>query len=132
MGGRALTVTEIVAATGFYDYEAKYAEGGSADTLCRPGLPAEIGRRPWQWSRRSAAHDGARVAVALTRADLRYDDVNDLIWFLLEVNTQPGMTPTSLVRRSKRLTRGSDFDELVLWITFRMGHARGRCGGNVA
>jgi D-alanine-D-alanine ligase len=61
----------------------------------------------------------------VTRSDLRYDDVNDLL-VLLEVNTQPGMTPTSLVPE-QAAHRGMGFDELVLWIT-EDGYARGGAG----
>ncbi len=50
----------------------------------------------------------------VTRADLRYDDINDIL-VLLEVNTQPGMTPTSLVPE-QAAHRGVAFDELVGWI----------------
>jgi D-alanine-D-alanine ligase len=58
----------------------------------------------------------------VTRSDLRYDDINDLL-VLLEVNTQPGMTPTSLVPE-QAAHQGVGFDELVLWIV-EDGHARG-------
>jgi D-alanine-D-alanine ligase len=51
----------------------------------------------------------------VTRSDLRYDDINDIL-VLLEVNTQPGMTPTSLIPEQAAL-QGVDFDRLVLWIT---------------
>jgi D-alanine-D-alanine ligase len=62
----------------------------------------------------------------VTRSDLRYDDVNDVL-VLLEVNTQPGMTPTSLVPE-QAAAGGVDFDRLVLWIT-EDAYARGSAGG---
>ena len=63
----------------------------------------------------------------MTRSDLRYDDINDIL-VLLEVNTQPGMTPTSLVpEQAAKL--GVDFDQLVLWIT-EDAYARGIAGGS--
>jgi D-alanine-D-alanine ligase len=118
MGGRALAVTEIEAATGFYDYEAKYGAGGSVHTV-----PARI---PEAVSEAAMAH--ARAAhlalgcAGVTRSDLRYDPVNHIL-VLLEVNTQPGMTPTSLVPEQAAYA-GIGFDELVRWIT-EDGHARG-------
>jgi D-alanine-D-alanine ligase len=62
----------------------------------------------------------------VTRSDLRYDDVKDIL-VLLEVNTQPGMTPTSLIPEQAAL-QGVDFDQLVLWIT-EDAYARGGAGG---
>ena len=62
----------------------------------------------------------------VTRSDLRYDDINDIL-VLLEVNTQPGMTPTSLAPE-QAAHKGVDFDRLVLWIT-EDAYARGHAGG---
>lgn len=62
----------------------------------------------------------------VTRSDFRYDDINDLL-VLLEVNTQPGMTPTSLAPEQAAHT-GLAFDALVLWIT-EDAYARGVAGG---
>ena len=62
----------------------------------------------------------------MTRSDFRYDDINDLL-VLLEVNTQPGMTPTSLVPEQAAHT-GVSFDQLVAWIT-EDAYARGGAGG---
>ena len=95
MGDRALAVTEIASAAGFYDYEAKYADGGSRHTV-----PAAV--HPETYARAMdvalAAHRALGCRGA-TRADLRYDDTagepGRLV--LLEVNTQPGLTPTSLL-----------------------------------
>ncbi|MGH7095270.1 MAG: D-alanine--D-alanine ligase [Stellaceae bacterium] len=113
MGERALGVCEIVPQGGFYDYTAKYSEGGS-DHL----VPAPIPERDY-----AAALDiAARAHRALgcrgvSRADFRYDlrGPDGARLFLLEVNTQPGMTPTSLVPDIARSV-GIGFDELVAWI----------------
>jgi D-alanine-D-alanine ligase len=117
MGERALGVTQIEPRTGFYDYEAKYAEGGSIHLL-----PARIPPAAAQRAMAQAvlAHQ-ALGCRGLTRSDLRYDPVNDLL-VLLEVNTQPGFTPTSLAPE-QAAHAGIAFDDLVLWIT-EDGHAR--------
>jgi D-alanine-D-alanine ligase len=113
MGDRALGVCEIVPRGSFYDYTAKYAEGGS-DHL----VPAPVSQRVYE----EALDIGLRAHRALgcrgvSRADLRYDDTasGDGRVYLLEVNTQPGMTPTSLVPDIARHA-GIGFDELVVWI----------------
>ena len=109
-GPRALAVTDIVATTGWYDYEAKYGEGGSRHVV-PAAIPPEIASRAMDLSARAHAALGCR---GLSRSDLRYDPVKaDLV--LLEVNTQPGMTPTSLAPEQAAFT-GMDFDRLVLWI----------------
>jgi D-alanine-D-alanine ligase len=113
VGDRALDVIEIVAATRFYDYEAKYAPGGS-----RHVLPAEISPFVYQEARRLAlkAHH-ALGCRGVTRADFRYDDrvsgTEGLV--CLEVNTQPGMTETSLVPELA-IHAGMTFEELVRWM----------------
>jgi len=113
MGDRALGVCEIVPRGSFYDYTAKYAEGGS-DHL----VPAPIPPRIYS----EALEIGLRAHIALgcrgiSRADLRYDDTpdGDGRIYLLEVNTQPGMTPTSLVPDIAR-NAGISFDKLVAWM----------------
>lgn len=122
MDGKALTVTDIQPRSEFYDYEAKYAEGGSVHVL-----PAEIPRHAFEKAlEMSELAHAALGCRGVTRSDLRYDDVNDIL-VLLEVNTQPGMTPTSLVPEQAALT-GVDFDRLVLWIT-EDAYARGDAGG---
>ena len=112
MGGRALAVTEIVSRTAFYDYEAKYSEGGSTHVL-----PAHIPDSTAEHAMRVAeqAHE-ALGCRGVSRADFRLDDRSgeDRL-VLLEVNTQPGMTPTSLVPEQAR-HRGMEFNALVRWI----------------
>lgn len=113
MGDRALGVCEIVPRGGFYDYTAKYAAGGSEHLTPAP-IPAEAYERALDIALRAHQLLGCR---GVSRADLRYDDTassrGEL--FLLEVNTQPGMTPTSLVPDIARQV-GIGFDDLVVWI----------------
>lgn len=122
MGGKAMTVTEIVPKTGFYDYEAKYGDGGS-EHIVPARMPSHAIEKAKKLSEMAHAALGCR---GVTRSDLRYDDVNDVL-VLLEVNTQPGMTPTSLVPE-QAAAGGVDFDRLVLWIT-EDAYARGGAGG---
>ena len=122
MDGQALTVTEIVPRAGFYDYEAKYGEDGSQHVL-PARLPPQTADRAMRMAELAHAALGCR---GVTRADLRYDDINDIL-VLLEVNTQPGMTPTSLVPE-QAAHRGVGFDDLVGWIVedaYGRGDARG-------
>jgi D-alanine-D-alanine ligase len=118
MGDKALAVTEIVTDEGFYDYRAKYAPGGS-----RHVVPAAIHADAYR-----AAMDHALTAHraldcrGVTRADFRYDDTagEPGRLCLLEINTQPGMTPTSLVPE-QAAHGGMPFGELVSWM---VEHAR--------
>ena len=125
MDGKALTVTEIVPRTGFYDYDAKYAEGGSQHVVPAPISPAAYERA----LRLAEAAHSALGCQGVTRSDFRYDEFNDLL-VLLEVNTQPGMTPTSLAPEQAAHT-GVSFDALVLWIT-EDAYARGSAGGKAS
>ena len=108
MGDRPLGVTEIMTEREFYDYDAKYADGGSRHTI-----PAQVPSAVYDEAMRLAkvAHDtlGCR---GVSRADFRYDGEEI---FILEVNTQPGMTPTSLVPEQAQHV-GIDFEELVSWM----------------
>jgi D-alanine-D-alanine ligase len=122
MDGKAQTVTEIVPRTGFYDYDAKYAEGGS-EHVVPARMPQEDFDRALRLSELAHAALGCR---GVTRSDLRYDPVKRLL-VLLEVNTQPGMTPTSLVPE-QAAHLGTSFDQLVLWIV-EDAYARGNAGG---
>jgi D-alanine-D-alanine ligase len=113
LGDKALEVIEIVPTVTFYDYEAKYAPGGS-----RHVLPAALKPNVYQEVRRLAllAHQ-ALGCRGVSRADFRFDDrmagTQGLV--CLEVNTQPGMTETSLVPELAAHA-GISFDELVEWM----------------
>ena len=109
-GPCALTVTDITPAKGFYDYEAKYAPGGSTHELPAK-LPAAIFERCLREAERAHAAMGCR---GVSRSDFRYDDVKDVL-VLLEINTQPGMTPTSLAPEQAAYV-GMDFESLVRWM----------------
>ncbi len=113
MGDRALTVTEIDTHLAFYDYEAKYADGGS-----RHVLPAQVHPSITQQAMdvALAAHQ-ALGCRGVSRSDFRYDDTagepGRLI--LLEVNTQPGMTRTSLLPEQAAHC-GIAFPALCRWL----------------
>ncbi|MGC1898761.1 MAG: D-alanine--D-alanine ligase [Pseudolabrys sp.] len=113
MGGQALGVIEIVPAVKFYDYEAKYAPGGSKHLLPAP-IAEEIYR---EVQRIALAAHRAIGCRGVTRSDFRYDNglggTKGL--FCLEVNTQPGMTETSLVPEMAQHA-GISFGELVRWM----------------
>ena len=109
-GPRALTVTDITPAKDFYDYEAKYAVGGSRHELPAQ-IPAPVFERALRQSELAHAAMGCR---GVTRSDFRYDDVKDELVFL-EINTQPGMTPTSLVPEQAAHV-GMSYKDLVRWI----------------
>jgi D-alanine-D-alanine ligase len=111
IGDRPLDVIDIVPATRFYDYEAKYAAGGS-----RHVLPAQILPNVYQEVRRLAlAAHSALGCRGVSRADFRYDDRGTGKLVCLEINTQPGMTETSLVPELAAYA-GITFDELVQWM----------------
>jgi D-alanine-D-alanine ligase len=113
MGDRALDVIEVVPTARFYDYEAKYAPGGSTHLL-----PAPIAPQVYQEVRRLtlAAHR-ALGCRGVSRADFRWDDTVEGTGGLacLEVNTQPGMTETSLVPEMAAHA-GISFAALVAWM----------------
>ncbi|MBI1218701.1 MAG: D-alanine--D-alanine ligase [Rhodobacteraceae bacterium] len=111
MDGRALTVTDIIA-PGWYDYHAKYAPGGSRHVV-PADLPAEIFAACLDYAAR--AHDclGCR---GVSRSDLRWDEAKGLDGLiLLETNTQPGMTPTSLSPEQAQHI-GMSFPDFCRWI----------------
>ena len=89
---------------------------------CLEAIPPHAFEKALKLSETAHAALGCR---GVTRADLRYDDINDVL-VLLEVNTQPGMTPTSLVPE-QAAAQGVDFDRLVLWIV-EDAYARGAGG----
>ncbi len=121
MGERALGVCEIVPRGSFYDYTAKYAPGGSAHLTPAP-IPQEAYEGALDIALRAHRALGCR---GVSRADLRYDDTDggDGRIYLLEINTQPGMTPTSLVPDIARYA-GIGFDDLVTWLV-----ENARCDG---
>ena len=121
-GPRALAVTDIRSSTGFYDYDAKYSEGGSIHVLPAP-IPDSVRDRAMRMAELGHTALGCQ---GVTRSDFRYDDINDLL-VLLEVNTQPGMTPTSLAPEQADHV-GISFDQLVLWIV-EDAYARCSAGG---
>jgi D-alanine-D-alanine ligase len=112
MGDKALDVIEIEPTVKFYDYEAKYAPGGSKHLL-----PARLKPNVYQEVRRLAlqAHQ-ALGCRGVSRTDFRYDErAGAQGLFCLEVNTQPGMTETSLVPELAAYA-GITFEELVRWM----------------
>ena len=113
MGERALGVTELRPRNGFYDYSAKYTEG-LADHLLPAPIPEKAYDKAMRFSELAHKTLGCR---GVTRADLRYDDTKGEPGevYLMEINTQPGMTPMSLVPEAARHAN-IDFAGLVSWI----------------
>lgn len=108
MEDRALAVTEITTERGFYDYDAKYAAGGSFHVIPAQLEPA-VYDRAMDLAVRAHRVLGCR---GVSRADFRFDGEE---LFILEVNTQPGMTPTSLVPEQAAYA-GISFPQLVTWM----------------
>ena len=113
MGDLALGVIEIVPTVKFYDYEAKYAPGGSKHLLPAP-IAADVYR---EVQRLALAAHRALGCRGVTRSDFRFDDSFGAAkgLFCLEVNTQPGMTETSLVPELAAHA-GISFEDLVKWM----------------
>ncbi|MGB8952574.1 MAG: D-alanine--D-alanine ligase [Candidatus Aminicenantales bacterium] len=113
MGDVALGVIDIVPQLGFYDYDAKYVPGGSKHILPAE-IPNDIYRKVQRYSLEAHRAMGCR---GVSRSDFRLDDSKgrepELI--LLEINTQPGMTGTSLVPELAAHA-GHTFEELVTWM----------------
>lgn len=113
MGDVALGVTEIVTDLAFYNYEAKYAKGGS-----RHIVPAQIQPKIYDKVQKMSLKAHAALGCrGVTRSDFRYNDQagEDGELVCLEINTQPGMTETSLVPE-QALAAGHSFEELVSWM----------------
>jgi D-alanine-D-alanine ligase len=112
MGDRSLGVTEIIPiGQDFYDFDSKYKNGGS-----KHQCPAELSPSVYQDIEKMAVEAHRAIGCrGVSRSDFRYDDKGsgEVIW--LEVNTQPGMTPTSLVPELANHA-GMSFAELVDWI----------------
>ena len=105
----ALLVTELKPKSGFYDFDAKYTDG-MTDHICPAEIPDEITRACKDIALRAHQLLGCRGA---TRSDFRWDDERGLDGlYLLEINTQPGMTPLSLVpEQAKHM--GMSYEDLV-------------------
>lgn len=111
LGDRALAVTDIVT-QGWYDYDAKYSDGGSRHVI-PADLPAEIYDACMDYALRAHNALGCR---GLSRTDFRWDETKGLAGLiLLETNTQPGMTPTSLAPEQAAYC-GIDFPALCSWL----------------
>lgn len=111
MGDTPLAVTEILTGREFYDFDAKYAAGGSSHTVNPPDLPREIAEAAKTQALLAHRVLGCR---GVTRSDFRYDpDTRRLV--VLETNTQPGMTPTSLAPEQAQAA-GLSFPDLVRWM----------------
>lgn len=109
LGNEALAVTELRTKTGFYDYDAKYTEG-LTEHVCPADIPDEI--RDAALAMALKAHQ-VLGCKGTSRSDFRWDDEQGLDGlYLLEVNTQPGMTPLSLVPEQAKY-RGMSYAELV-------------------
>lgn len=111
MGDRPLAVTDIIT-TGWYDYDAKYKEGGSRHEI-PADVPQEITEACLDYALRAHRALGCR---GLSRTDFRWDEARGLDGLiLLETNTQPGMTPTSLAPEQAAHC-GIGFGELCAWM----------------
>jgi D-alanine-D-alanine ligase len=121
LNGKSLCVTEIISHTTFYDYEAKYVDGGSSH-IVPADIPKSVADICMDWAAKAHQILGCR---GLSRADFRFDDKNlkknmpkdDIVnkIVMLELNTQPGMTPTSLAPE-QALHHGMNFRQLCRWI----------------
>jgi len=110
MGDRPLAVTEITTLREFYDFSAKYEDGGSRH-IVPADLPAGVTERAMEAALLAHQVLGCR---GVSRSDFRYDEAKDRL-VILETNTQPGMTPTSLVPE-QAAHMGLSFAELVAWM----------------
>jgi D-alanine-D-alanine ligase len=109
LGDRALAVTELQTSLGFYDYEAKYTEGKTVH-ICPAHMPIEVTEALLAYALKAHRLLGCKGA---SRSDFRWDDSQGLAGiYLLEVNTQPGMTPLSLVPEQAKY-RGISYEDLV-------------------
>jgi D-alanine-D-alanine ligase len=109
LGGKALCVTELKPKSGFYDFDAKYTDG-LTDHICPAEIPDDTANHMMELAERAHALLGCKGA---SRTDFRWDDElgRDGI-FVLETNTQPGMTPLSLVpEQAKQM--GISYGQLV-------------------
>jgi D-alanine-D-alanine ligase len=110
MGDRPMAVTEITTLREYYDYEAKYEAGGSRHVV-PADLPSEVTKATLDAALKAHQALGCR---GVSRSDFRYDDKAGRL-VILETNTQPGMTPTSLVPEQAAYL-GIDYPSLVRWM----------------
>jgi len=109
IGGEPLAVTELKPKAGFYDYDAKYTDG-LTQHVCPAEIPYEIAASMMDMAARAHRLLGCKGA---SRSDFRWDDdLGEAGIYLLEVNTQPGMTPLSLVPEQAK-HKGTTYGELV-------------------
>jgi D-alanine-D-alanine ligase len=109
LGDEPLAVTELKIDSGFYDYEHKYTDGRTVH-VCPAEVPDDVARSMMDMAARAHILLGCRGA---SRSDFRWDDEQgEAGIYLLEVNTQPGMTPLSLVPEQAK-SRGIAYGELV-------------------
>ncbi len=109
LDGEPLAVTELTTKSGFYDYDAKYTDGLTVHE-CPANIAADVAAEAMAMAAKAHRVLGCRGA---SRSDFRFDDREGVAGlYLLEVNTQPGMTPLSLVPEQARY-RGMDYDTLV-------------------
>ncbi|HEX9805892.1 MAG TPA: D-alanine--D-alanine ligase, partial [Alteraurantiacibacter sp.] len=122
-GPRALMVTELVPKSGFYDFDAKYTDG-MTEHVCPAQIPDDIARLCLDYALRAHKLLGCR---GTSRTDFRWDDEQgEAGLFVLETNTQPGMTPLSLVPEQARHC-GISYGELVeMIIADALAYAEGR------
>lgn len=113
LGNVALGVIDIISRVGFYDYAAKYQPGGS-DHILPADIPQSVYRRVQKYALAAHMELGCR---GVSRSDFRYNDTEgaDGELIFMEINTQPGMTPTSLVPEMAAHS-GHSFPELLTWM----------------
>lgn len=109
LGDRALCVTELQPKSGFYDFDAKYTDG-LTDHICPANVPPDVSAAMLEMALKAHRVLGCKGA---SRSDFRWDDEKGVEGvYLIEINTQPGMTPLSLVpEQAKHL--GISYEELV-------------------
>lgn len=110
MGEKALCVTELRPVSGFYDYIAKYTDG-QTEHLCPAPIDKALADKCMDWAEKAHRALGCR---GVSRSDFRYDPKTDRL-VILETNTQPGMTPLSLVPE-QAAHLGMSFEALVSWM----------------
>jgi D-alanine-D-alanine ligase len=109
IGDRALAVTELKPKSGFYDYDSKYTDG-LTEHVCPANIPGDIAQACLDMALKAHRVLGCK---GTSRSDFRWDDEKGVEGlFLLEVNTQPGMTPLSLVPEQAKYL-GISYDQLV-------------------